>query len=261
MNNILIVDDEKFVRLGFETIITRSGLCKGQIIQARNGQEAVMALKENTFDLVITDIKMPMMDGISFLDTLTKEKLSDAFIVVISGYDDFSYAVETMRRGACEYLLKPIDRIAFVEMLEKIDRLIEEKLLEKVEDLSANAHEQNTKAKVKAAVDYILENYMGDINMATVSNYVSMNYTFFSESFREHTGKSFVDYVKSIRINMAKRLLRETTAKVNTIAAEVGYTDEKHFLKLFKAEVGLTPSQYRHKHSETGAPSTLSALD
>ncbi len=216
MNNILIVDDEKFVRLGFKTIIERSGLCKGNIIDVRNGQEAVAALKENMFDLVITDIKMPMMDGISFLDTLTKEKLSDAFIVVVSGYDDFSYAVETMSRGACEYLLKPIDRVAFVEMLEKIDRLIEEKLLEKVEDLTENTHEQNAKSKIKKAVEFIHENYRSDINMAIVSNHVSMNYTFFSESFRDEMGKSFVDYVKSIRINMAKRLLRETTAKVNT---------------------------------------------
>lgn len=84
--------------------------------------------------------------------------------------------------------------------------------------------------------------------MASVSNEVSMNYTFFSETFKEIIGESFVDYLKSIRINMAKKLLRSSNMPISKISVEVGFNDEKHFSKTFKVLTGVTPSEYRKTH-------------
>ncbi len=99
--------------------------------------------------------------------------------------------------------------------------------------------------KIKQAVAYIEENYASDLNMAVVSNHISMNYSLFSYSFKQYTGSNFVNYLKDIRMREAKRLLAETDLRIIEISQAVGYENEKHFMKLFKASCGVSPSEYR----------------
>lgn len=99
--------------------------------------------------------------------------------------------------------------------------------------------------KIKRAIEYIRENYDKDLNMAVVSNHISMNYSLFSTLFKEYTGSNFVNYIKGIRMEEAKRLLMETDLRINEISAKIGYDNEKHFMKTFKASCGVSPSEYR----------------
>lgn len=99
--------------------------------------------------------------------------------------------------------------------------------------------------KIKQAVEYIEQNYASDLNMAVVSNYISMNYSLFSYSFKQYTGSNFVNYLKDIRMREAKRLLSETDMRIIEISQAVGYENEKHFMKIFKASCGVSPSEYR----------------
>lgn len=99
--------------------------------------------------------------------------------------------------------------------------------------------------KMKQAVEYIGQNYASDLNMAVVSNYISMNYSLFSYSFKQYTGSNFVNYLKDIRMREAKRLLAETDMRIIDISQAVGYENEKHFMKIFKSSCGVSPSEYR----------------
>ena len=99
--------------------------------------------------------------------------------------------------------------------------------------------------KMQEALAYIRENYAKDLNMAVVSNYVSMNYSFFSYTFKQYTGTNFVNYLRNIRMEEARRLLQQSELKVNEIGRNVGYHNEKHFLKTFKSYFGVSPSEYR----------------
>lgn len=99
--------------------------------------------------------------------------------------------------------------------------------------------------KMKQAVEYIEQNYANDLNMAVVSNYISMNYSLFSYSFKQYTGNNFVNYLKDIRMREAKRLLAETDMRIIDISQAVGYENEKHFMKIFKSSCGVSPSEYR----------------
>ena len=101
------------------------------------------------------------------------------------------------------------------------------------------------KQKMQQAIAYIEENYAGDLNMAVVSNYLSMNYSMFSYSFKQYTGTNFVNYLKNIRMREAKRLLKETDMRIIEISQEVGYENEKHFMRIFKSCYGVSPSEYR----------------
>ena len=127
--------------------------------------------------------------------------------------------------------------------------IYEEKLMDTIVYIHEKIHSQfdiNKNAqKMKMAVDYIEENYASDLNMAVVSNYISMNYSLFSYSFKQYTGSNFVNFLKDIRMKKAKELLAETDMKIIEISQEVGYDNEKHFMKIFKATCGVSPSEYR----------------
>lgn len=99
--------------------------------------------------------------------------------------------------------------------------------------------------KIKQATEYIRQNYNKELNMAVVSNHISMNYSLFSQLFKEYTGNNFVNYLKEIRMEEARRLLEETDLRINEISAKVGYDNEKHFMKIFKTAYGVSPSKWR----------------
>lgn len=125
----------------------------------------------------------------------------------------------------------------------------EEKLMDAIVAIHEKIHSQfdvnKNSQKMKMAVEYIEENYASDLNMAVVSNYISMNYSLFSYSFKQYTGSNFVNFLKDIRMKKAKELLAKTDMKIIEISQEVGYDNEKHFMKIFKATCGVSPSEYR----------------
>lgn len=138
--------------------------------------------------------------------------------------------------------LRAIWKYACLEIYEEefMDWLLE--LHDKINtQLDANKNKQ----KIQKAVSYIKENYFNDLNMAVVSNYISMNYSLFSYSFKQYTGSNFVNYLKNIRMEEAKKLLAGTDLRVNEISQKVGYDNDKHFMKIFKTSCGVSPSEYR----------------
>ena len=101
------------------------------------------------------------------------------------------------------------------------------------------------KQKIRLAVRYIQEHFREPLNMAVVSNHVSMNYSLFSLLFKQYTGTNFVSYLQNLRIAETKRLLETTDWRVNEIGRRAGFVDDKHFLKVFKAATGFSPTEYR----------------
>ena len=488
MRTVLIVEDEKMIRQGIRTMIQRCGVPVEVIMECANGEMALEMVKNQDIEVMFTDIRMPKMDGIQLVKEIQKLD-KQPLIVAVSGYDDFSYAVEMLRNGVREYILKPVERTKISEIMAKLEEEIKQKekeqqteqklgiaqikhllaeeplaeeelelwiekyaddffkgeykvcvggkdlelgareglifqngldncnlciaeiptmeelgeneisglhagfsnphtgirelrgaYLEAVEarkmafymslasasfgdsapripeamledahrhideqsftkrlhiigtdkteeigaiwkglftsikrglipyeefeagmhqfltDLSQlyrniigeeeskkiavldkiytysdiDEYEENlmglvydlhgminqesddsqSKQKVKQAIAYIEANYDKDINMAVVSNEISMNYSLFSFAFKQYTGKNFVTYLRDLRIQQAKRLLSDTDMKIIDISAQVGYDNEKHFMKVFKTVCGVSPSEYRKNMSK-----------
>jgi len=103
------------------------------------------------------------------------------------------------------------------------------------------------KNDIDKAIEYIENNYDRYINLAMVSNHVSLNYSYFSHAFRERTGVSFIEYLRRIRINKAMELLENTDMKVYEISEKVGFENHKHFTRAFREQVGISPMEYREK--------------
>lgn len=139
-------------------------------------------------------------------------------------------------------------RFRNIYQFSQIDELMEELtgwMIGFHEKIDTEFDDYRNKSRMEQAVAFIQENYATDLNMAVVSNHVSMNYSLFSYAFKEYTGKNFVNYLKELRVNEAKRLLAETDLRVIEISQRVGYENEKHFMKIFKSVSGVSPTEYR----------------
>lgn len=100
---------------------------------------------------------------------------------------------------------------------------------------------------MKEALTYIEANYNRPLNMAMVSNHVSLNYSYFSEAFKAYTGENFILYLKKVRIRHAKTLLAEDTGRLAGIGEAVGFENSKQFARVFKELEGISPGEYRVK--------------
>lgn len=139
-------------------------------------------------------------------------------------------------------------RFQNIYQFANLDELMEELAVWLIgfhEKIHTEFDDYRNKSRMKQAIAYIEENFDKDLNMAVISNYVSMNYSLFSYAFKQYTGKNFVNYLKELRVNEAKRLLEETDLRVIEISQKVGYENEKHFMKLFKSQCGVSPTEYR----------------
>lgn len=170
-------------------------------------------------------------------------------------YDEFEIAIKDFtenvkkiyKNSITDEASEGLERLKNVLSFEYIDEY-RESLMEwimKLRESICESDDSEAKMKIKAAVEYVKENYMKDLNMAVVSNYISMNYSMLSYLFKQYTGTNFVNYLKDIRIREAKKLLTETDMKIIEVSRAVGYDNEKHFMKTFRAECGVSPGEFR----------------
>jgi two-component system response regulator YesN len=484
MITIVVADDEKIIRAGLKKILTSSMNVPLTIIEAKNGIEALDVCKKEQPDIIITDIRMPQMDGVELMKQLSSLSHHPA-IIVLSGYDDFSYAKAAIQNGAVSYILKPVDKkellsavneavavtkkeekarnekklraivdegrletndellscnfnnglyvvtvtgdhcseilsqtlqpvqyyileqkkqfacfviprearylletdmslsqfalgistgsesistlrtlcrqsftamlqcffadgsnaavekkrigiFSFVESDEPIDFSVSDKKYERcvskldiataeeaqqsVDDLLSFSNvapaictetlnyvynkittnlftrfpgysdndvylhlksimieniwqfenldewkhcvndyivyltallkrNQTEYPYIDDAIEYIKKHYTKNINMAMVANQVSVNYTWFSEKFKEHTGVNFNEYLKRLRLEEAERLLEQGCFKVYEVAERAGFGDVKYFMKTFKDSTNMSPTEWKRKHA------------
>ena len=215
MRSILLVEDEKMIRYGIYVMIENSGVPYKKITECRNGKEAVECLKEETYDLVLTDIKMPIMSGLELAEWIENniEKEKQPVTIAISGYAEFEYARGMMQHHALNYLLKPVDREELAKVLWNAENIFKEKgnTNEDGFDRENASLTRASKNKMETALEYIHKNYKKAIDMAEVSNYVSMNYSMFSSTFKEYTGDNFSAYLRKIRIEKVKSFWKRRT--------------------------------------------------
>lgn len=124
---ILLVDDDKIIRMGLTKMLNRLFDVHEVVSDFSNGLLALDYLKENNVDLVITDIKMPIMTGNELIEKSVKELDNPPFFLVLSGYDEFIYVRDTMKLGAFNYLLKPIKQDELKNVIEEVEIKIKEK--------------------------------------------------------------------------------------------------------------------------------------
>lgn len=245
-NSILLVDDERWVRTALKITIEKLDMPFTIIHECNNGLEALDWLRQNKVDLVLTDVRMPIMDGLA----LTRQIKEESFVpdvIIISVHDDFHFLQESLRNGVFDYLLKPVEVDDLRTCLEK---WLERHNKNAIGSLDNSDSVAEANSPISQVLQYIKDTPLGNVTLAEAAKKVHMNPSYLSQLFKQHMNKNFVDYLMEVRINEAKRLLTSTSLRISDISERLGYADLPYFSNVFKRLTGSTPSEYRNQKSK-----------
>ncbi|BBH22539.1 hypothetical protein Back11_38840 [Paenibacillus baekrokdamisoli] len=351
MYSVLLVDDEPLAIEGMQLFVDWEehgfrvcGVCQ-------SGEEALEAIGRVGPDVVVTDIRMPVMNGLDLIDRIRNEDRQHPEFVIVSGYSEFPYAKRALILGINHYLLKPIIREEAAEVLRKVRLRLESSrqrgspvttaaaipgesripfeavrpimlILEAIERLNPDkasaairqlfdeigthspewvgmlvshlefqcarllqelggepsgllrrpgtehsshsgtpegilAYANEVMEEIRAlqarnpggtmaVIDrYIQENYRAGLSIKQIASLYYLNPVYLGKAYQDKHGFGLLDRIHDLRIEEAKRLLRETDFKTSTIAEEVGYGQYNYFLQQFEMRVRMKPSIYR----------------
>lgn len=143
MYRLLLVDDESDIREGLQEVVDFASHGFEVVGEAANGLEAAQACERLQPDLVVTDIRMPLMDGLTMCRQVQK-KLPTTRFIILSGYDDFEYAQQAIRMNCLGYLLKPISSTEFRDMLDQARGKLDEEFAQRRDMTRLKAHFRNS---------------------------------------------------------------------------------------------------------------------
>lgn len=241
------LNDEAVVRRGIVLGIDWASLGCAVVGEAANGEEGLAAAERYSPNLIITDVRMPHMDGIEMMRVL-RERGSTAHVIVLTAYNDFDYARSALRFGAADYLLKPFRDQELVAAIERVR--------EKAEAFSSRSAQDDLLALPKGdkskyvlqTLEYIAAHYAdADINITTIARSIGISEGHLSHVFKKETSYTALGYLTLYRIHMARRLLADCRYKVYEVAGMVGYRDVAYFGSTFKKLTGLSPSEYQDR--------------
>lgn len=242
---LLIVDDEVLIRKALSQYIDWESLNCVVHATASNGKEAIKIIEENKIDIVITDVKMPLIDGIELSRYICKNH-PNITSVILSGYAEFEYAQSAIQYHVSQYLLKPISKEKIMSCIKDI---VKQKNTELLADDSMNTAETAPKYSIfiKQAINYIDEHLTDDMTLETIAESVHSNASYLSRIFKKEVGTSVITYITDLRIKKAKDLLEHSDLKTFEISDAVGIHDPAYFSVLFKKYTGMSPKSYRNK--------------
>ena len=244
---VLLVDDEYYVRQSLLRRIRNPENEDFKVIgEAENGEEALDMLRKHDIQLVITDIRMPVMDGLDLTRKIL-EQYPHILTVILTGYADFEYARKALRYGAFDYLLKPVSEESLDNLLSRARTRLSE-LYELPEDERNN---MSGEEYVQLAIRYLNEHYMEDIDISLMASELGFHSAYLTRLFGRYAGVTPLKYLTNLRIQEAKRLLLDTSLPISVVGERVGYPDQFHFSKTFRKATGVNPSAFRKQEKES----------
>ena len=241
MYNVVIVEDEELVRRGIVTAVNWASVDCAVVGEAAGGTEGIAVIRSSHPDIVVTDIRMPGMDGLEMLRRLREEGCEAKFIL-LTAYSDFAYAQTAVKLGASDYLLKPFHdgelEAAVARIIEKSRSRAQAGLVDVV----------NIKNRYVTEAAQFMASHLNDPDMSVgaVARQLGLSEGHLSHLFKKETGMTVSSYLTSCRMEKAKELLSDCRSRVYEVAERVGYRDIAHFSSSFKKSVGVSPSEYQN---------------
>jgi two-component system, response regulator YesN len=250
MLKVLVVDDEALLRKGIVLEIDWPSIGCMVVAEASNGMEGIEAVHKYQPDLIITDIRMPKMDGIQMVKRL-REEGNEVNVIFLTAYSDFSYAQSAIKLYVADYLLKPFEDGELEAAVLQIRRRLQEKQQKGTDidkDLSLMLKKGDKSKYVMEAIDYIAKHYSDDnLCIATVAESLGVSEGHLSHIFKKETEYTIMSYITQYRMHVAMKLLSDCRYKVYEVTEMVGYHDCAYFSSTFKKVVGVTPSEYQDR--------------
>lgn len=279
---ILVVEDNNDLRKYLYTIL--SDLYN--VLLAENGKAGLLIARKNAPDFILTDVTMPVMDGITMVHYLKQDlALKNIPILVLSAKACAEDQLKGFEEGIDAYLTKPFSvnyllgrieavinkrRAIQIETIQKLKAEGNQNAIAALHILPTNINKAQTDkpadpaetkdrdkafmsvqvndALVEKLINYIIDNITSpDLKIDDISEAMGMSRSVLYNRLKTGVGMTPSDFVRHIRIMKATEYLRDTDDTLTTIAFNVGFTDPKYFSKVFKKEIGVVPTEYRER--------------
>lgn len=239
---ILIVDDEAPIRMGIEKRIRKYGYDAEQIYLAAYARQAMDIMERTRIDLAFVDINMPFMNG---LDLIARYKKAETAFVIVSGYDDFSYAQRAIELGVERYLLKPINAGEF------------QRIMDEMTERFARRDEKNEYGAAAGQIISCIRESLSDggFCLTACAQKLSMSESNVGKILKKDVGIGFSDLLNQYRIEKAIQLIGKKEGQIRSgdLASECGFSSQQYFSVVFRKITGMTPSQYKEKTAKVNS--------
>lgn len=245
MWKVMAADDEAYMRDALVQMIPWKDYdCQLAGVYS-DGRQLIDAMEEGHPDIVITDIRMPDLDGIDVC-RYVYEHCPEAQVIVLSAYSDFSYAQSAMRYSACEYVLKVDLFTGLPRALAKASQLLEKQQDDMQKDLENPSMESTTEDLYKKMTRYVEMNYRSNFTLTDMAEALHASQSYLSRLYKACHGVNLFDDILNRRIEKAKECLLAANWRVQDVAEYVGFEDAGYFAKVFKKQTGSSPKEYKH---------------
>ncbi len=248
MYKVVIIDDEPIIVEGISRMIKWDQFNCKIIATANDGTEGTQLIRRHQPDIIITDISMPDLDGLSMIAGL-KSEFPNMEISILTGYRKFEYAQRAIRLGITRFLLKPSNMEELEEAIRAMTGNLTAKGIQSLESKEEAVESMDSEASnfiVKNAIKYIEQNYLHKITLCEVAEKTYVSQWHLSKLLNRHLGQNFSEILNSVRIKEAQKLLFDPSLRIGDIAERVGFIDMAHFSRVFKKNVGVSANEYRN---------------
>lgn len=250
--HVLIVDDDLEMARYVSTELSRYykfGICP-------NGKEGLKELLTNEYDVVVSDVMMPEMDGFTMLRMVkTNINISHIPVIMLTSKADVANRLEGLERGADAFLAKPFD---MEELHMVIENLVQSRLrlkgkysgaqqaqADKVEQPEVRGNDEVLMERIMKCINKNISD--SDFNVERLTQEVGISRVQLHRKMKELTGISTSEFIRNIRLEQAARLLKEQKINVTQVAYTVGFSNLAHFSTIFRKHFGVAPSEYAER--------------
>ncbi|ULC60361.1 ATP-binding protein [Flaviramulus sp. BrNp1-15] len=246
---ILIVEDNVDIQ-GFLKDILSDNF---EILQAFNGAEGLKIATSKFPDLIISDVMMPIMDGIEFAKKLKlNTNTSHIPIIILTARTSIKNKMEGFETGADEYVTKPFNEELLKTRINNLlnsRKLLREKFRNEnmltPKELAISSTDQLFLDKLYKAIEANLET--NNLKAEDISKEIGMSHSVMYKKIKALTGLSYVEFIREYRLAIARQLIEDLGYSVSDACFKVGYSDRKYFSKLFKQKFNKNPSEFLSK--------------
>ncbi|GGF74968.1 hybrid sensor histidine kinase/response regulator transcription factor [Wenyingzhuangia marina] len=243
---ILIVEDNKGIQDSLHEILSKDYT----ILQAFNGEEGLKIATKNFPDIIISDVMMPVMDGLEFVKKLKLNTFTSHIpIILLTARTSVKNRMEGFDTGADEYIAKPYEEELLKTRISNLlnnRKLLREKFINdnflNPKELAISSPDQLFLEKLYKSIEPNLE--ANNLKAEVIAKELGMSHSVMYKKIKALTGLSYVEFIRDYRLSIAKQLIKDLGYSVSDACYKVGYSDRKYFSKLFKQKFNKNPSEF-----------------
>ena len=231
-DKIMVIDDDHRVISSVKLVFKEY-----EVVGFEKGDEALAYLKKpNEINLVLLDVFMRGLDGLSLLSEIRKINKTIP-VIIMTAFGSMDIAVEALRNRADDFIEKPFDIIV---LREKIKALLKAR----TDGNKLMVYSTNKVERIKG----FIERANANISLGEIADEICLSTKYVGRLFNKENGEGFREYKLSVKLKMAKTMLKNSSLLVKEISDKLGYQNPETFMRIFKRKIKLTPTEFREKN-------------